>query len=1125
MNSSQLIFQKLEAFTRKYYTNELLRGTLLFVGIGLLYFIATVSLEYFLWLKVQGRTLLFWVFVLVELVLFIRFILLPVFKLIKLQKGINYTQASLLIGKHFPEIDDKLLNFLQLLESNQSSASTELLLASIDQKAQRLQPIPFSNAIRFSSNKKYLPLALIPLLFCLYFYASGQTNILAEGLHRVVNYREQFIPPAPFRFEVLNAQLQTEQHQDFTLRVRTVGKVVPANALVFIGNENYYMEQEAPGVFRYTFTQPDQTISFHVEANAIDSPELELEVVEVPAITNLAMQLQYPAYLGKKAEQVQGTGNGIYPEGTKITWLIQTQATSWIDWKSGTQSARFTAQDTRFSFSKTLNEQLQYSISTSNTKIKHYETVQYQLGVIKDQFPSISVSAAPDSIKTALPYVIGQVGDDYGLTKLQLVYYPKDSAQLAKSVQLPVQKNTIDRFVYAFPGSLSLEEGKSYDYYFEVFDNDAPHGFKSSKSSVFSSRLSTQAERENQLLQQQNSAISSLEKSLKNQDKQLDAIDKIQKAGKEKDKLEFKDQQKVNDFIQRQKKQDEVMKAFAEKMKENLDKFKSNEKDPFKEELEKRLEKAQKDLEKNQKLLDELKALNEKIKNEELLEKLDQFKQKSKNQTKNLEQLVELTKKYYVEKKAEQLLEQLEKLAEKQEQLAEQDKANSAEKQEQLQKEFDKFQEELKELQKENNELKAPLDLPKDEEKEKSIDEDMQKAATELQKKQQSKAKPSQKSAAKKMKEMAQKMGQSMEGGEKEQLEEDVKMLRQVLDNLLAFSFSEENLILQFKGLQRGAPSFTKQLKTQQDLKLQFKHVDDSLFALSLRNPKIAENITQEIGNVHYNLDKALANLVEAQIAKGVSHQQYTIAAANKLADFLSETLNSMQMSLSGMGQGKPKPGKGQGQGMQLPDIIKKQDGLGDKMKGGMKKGQKPGESQSPGQGQKPGEGQEGKSGKSGKGGKEGQSGSSPGSTGENGQDREGDARAIMEIFKEQQQLREALQQELAKKGMGGSGQNALDQMKQLERQLINKGFSNELLQKAMNLKYELLKLDKALQLQGEEQKRQAETNKSNFSNTAAPLPAALQQYIQSVEILNRQSLPLRPNFTQKVQDYFQTHD
>jgi hypothetical protein len=37
------------------------------------------------------------------------------------------------------------------------------------------------------------------------------------------------------------------------------------------------------------------------------------------------------------------------------------------------------------------------------------------------------------------------------------------------------------------------------------------------------------------------------------------------------------------------------------------------------------------------------------------------------------------------------------------------------------------------------------------------------------------------------MKSMAVKMKESMEGSEKEQMEEDIKMLRQVLDNLLAF--------------------------------------------------------------------------------------------------------------------------------------------------------------------------------------------------------------------------------------------------------------------------------------------------------------------------------------------------
>ena len=260
--------------------------------------------------------------------------------------------------------------------------------------------------------------------------------------------------------------------------------------------------------------------------------------------------------------------------------------------------------------------------------------------------------------------------------------------------------------------------------------------------------------------------------------------------------------------------------------------------------------------------------------------------------------------------------------------------------------------------------MKAPVDLPKDAEKEKSIDEDLKKASDELLKDKKDKAKPKQKSAAKKMKEMGGQITESMEGGEMEQLEENVKMLRQILDNLLAFSFSQEDLMKQFKGLKRGSPSFNKDLKTQQNLKQQFKHVDDSLFAMSLRNPKIAEDVTKEIGNVHYNIEKALESFVDSQIPKGLSHQQYTISAANKLANFLSDALNNMQseMQMSGAGKGgKPKPGKEQGAGTQLPDIIKKQEGLGEKMKEGMKKGQKPGD------GKKPGDGEKGKSGKDGK--------------------------------------------------------------------------------------------------------------------------------------------------------------
>ncbi|MBY0487174.1 MAG: hypothetical protein K2P85_08340 [Flavobacteriaceae bacterium] len=1140
MENQNIIYNKLEQFIKKFYTNELLRGTIFFVGIGLLYFLFTLFVEYFLWLKPTARTILFWTFIVVELFLLLRFILFPIFKLFKLQKGINYDDASKIIGNHFNEVGDKLTNFLQLSRDSDSlQKNSELLLASIDQKANTLQPIPFGNAINFGTNKKFLPLAIIPILFFVFFYLSGNSNFISQSLNRVVHYKEQFLPPAPFEFQLLNKNLQTEQNQDFLLKVKTVGKVVPENAMIFIGDESYFMESNKAGEFQFVIPKPKESLEFHIEANDVSSHEYELNVVTVPSIANFEMVLNFPGYLNKKSEIIKGTGNAVLPEGTRVTWRMNTLATQKVEWLDAATKYAFAKQNNQFLLSKNIVQNTDYQIVTSNNKVQNYEKLNYQISVVKDQFPTITVGNAPDSLKIEKNYVLGQVSDDYGLSRLQVVYYPKDKLNSAKRGTIAVKRDVYDQFVFAFPSNLPVEQGVSYEYYFEIFDNDALHNFKSTKSSVFSNRIATESEKEDQVLQQQNDNINSLEKSLKTQDKQLNEMEKLQKMGKEKDNLEFKEQQKVNDFLDKQKKQDEMMKNFAEKMKDNLDKVKTEKKDEVKELLKDRLEKVDRDLEKNKKLLEELQKLNEKLEKDELFEKMDKLKQQSKNQTKSLQQLVELTKKYYVEKKAEQIADKLNKLSEKQDKLSENEKENSTEKQEVINKEFDKIQEELKDLEKDNKELKTPVELPDTDSKEKSIDEDLKKASDELKKASKAGAKPKQKSASKKMKQMGQDMQSSMESGDQDQMEEDVAMLRQILDNLLAYSFSQEDVMKQFKGLKRGSPSFNKNLKIQQDLKQQFRHVDDSLFALSLRNPKIAEEVTTEVGNVQYNVDKAIETLADANVPKGVSHQQFATSSANKLADMLAATLNNMQMSMqmSGSGKGKGKPKPGQGDGMQLPDIIKKQEGLGEKAKKGMKPGQKPGEGQGGKEGEKEGgkdgKGKEGKDGKEGNGkdGKDGKNGQGSGGNGqgnkdgENGQDGEGDAKAIMEIYKEQQQLREALQNELNKQGLGGQGQNALDQMKQIEKQLLNKGFNNEVLQKMLNLKYELLKLDKAIQQQGEEKKRQSETNKKEFNNSTNALPKRLQEYLNSVEILNRQTLPLRSNFNQKVQEYFKTND
>jgi len=61
-----------------------------------------------------------------------------------------------------------------------------------------------------------------------------------------------------------------------------------------------------------------------------------------------------------------------------------------------------------------------------------------------------------------------------------------------------------------------LKSGVSYNYYFEVFDNDALQNFKSSRSSLFSYRKQTQEEIENEQLQKQENTIKSLDRSLEN---------------------------------------------------------------------------------------------------------------------------------------------------------------------------------------------------------------------------------------------------------------------------------------------------------------------------------------------------------------------------------------------------------------------------------------------------------------------------------------------------------------------------------------------------------------------------------------------------------------------------------
>ena len=577
------------------------------------------------------------------------------------------------------------------------------------------------------------------------------------------------------------------------------------------------------------------------------------------------------------------------------------------------------------------------------------------------------------------------------------------------------------------------------------------------------------------------------------------------------------------------------MQQFSKQLQESLEKFQpeNKEKDPFKQQLEKRLQENQEQLKENEKLLKELEELQDKISQEELTEKLEKVANKNKNQEKNLEQLIELTKRYYVTKKSEKLSEELFKLGVEQRKLAEkQEQQNTKQAQEKINKKFEKYKQELEELKKENETLKSPMKLPQDKVGEKEVDRQQQQATQKLEKQNKAGAKQNQKKAGKKMQEMGQQMMMALSGSQGEQIEEDLAMLRQILDNLIVFSFRQEALMEDFKLTQYGNPLFGKRLNIQNDLKQNFQHIDDSLFSLSLRQPAIGQKINESITQVHYNLKKAMERLAENQISKGVGSQQYTVTATNNLANLLTNLLTSMQQQQMGQGsgsgkQGMPKPGQGQGEGFQLPDIIEKQKSLAEKMQEGMgekgKEGKEGEQGEGEGEGKGEGEGQGSGEGQGQREGGNGTPGNQPNASPTN-QSENNDAE-LFEIYKQQQQLRQDLEDRLSKLGLEGLGGQLIKKMQGIEQQLLDKGFNRGTLEKMLNLQYELLKLKEADLKQGQESRRESISNRKTYTNTTGLSADQIKKYFNTTEILNREALPLRQEYKEKVQSYFKKNN
>ena len=253
MNSSYpILLSKLDEFIRKYYRNQLVKGLIYGITLCLSIFIVIAAAAYFGNFGIAIRTVLFYCLIAGCLGIFINYIVIPLLKLNHIGKTLGYEDAARIIGKHFSEIEDKLLNVLQLNSQKEKDPfagyyGMELIEAGIEQKIKAIRPIPINIAIDIGKNKKYLPWLALPV-FIILLIMLLRPALLQQGTTQLVHYNTFYAKAAPFHFILENKDLNVMQQKDITINLKISGNEIPENVFIVYEGSNYKMDKSNPGL-------------------------------------------------------------------------------------------------------------------------------------------------------------------------------------------------------------------------------------------------------------------------------------------------------------------------------------------------------------------------------------------------------------------------------------------------------------------------------------------------------------------------------------------------------------------------------------------------------------------------------------------------------------------------------------------------------------------------------------------------------------------------------------------------------------------------------------------------------------------------------------------------------------
>jgi hypothetical protein len=834
-------------------------------------------------------------FIVIALVLF--YIGTPLYYWFYDKSKYSYYWFAKQIGNADSSVDDKLLNILELKNSNRNNS---LVNASIEQKISNVNVSQIETFFTFRTLLKqiYIFLGLIVLISLL---ALLNPQSFSYSTQRILPYSSTQ-KELPYSIQLSNTNLNVDKGRDLYIKAEVIGIHRPERLYIDIGGEHYFMN-DSSNFFTYKLSNVKQSLSFRLVNDVYTSDLFHVNCIPVPILKQLKLNIKPPDYTYVDEFVVNGTGNVTFPYGSVLTWNISTIDTDSMYLLSDSMYSFSMSSSDNFSYQKRFFSNFNYHLILKNNNRDKLDSVIFSANIIPDQYPGIKLQTSRIDLLGTFNFV-GEISDDYGFYSFDFIIKNKDKEFV---VNIPLISSSVSQ-QFNYSGTLSDYKSKigndDVELLLRITDNDPFYPHKQSYSQSLYGKLPNQ----NELSSLEQSKVTSLKDKLSLGTQLLNQLNKEKQDIRKKllsENMSNWEKQQLSDQIEQTNNDLNQLSEEINKLRKELKEFskfdKQSELLDKKQQLEELLEKMMD--EELKELMEELKKLQNEISNNET-PKLDNVELSMEELEKHLDQNLEMLKRYEVEKKQEEIINELRELSKE----FNDSTSNTTQKElDSLKNELDNAFKEHQENIENNKDLQDPYNL-KDFDKEK---EEIKQQSDQLDNPED--LKDSKKNPGDEIKDLANQMQMNMQSAMQEQEAEDAAMIRELLENLLLFSFMQEKYIDQFNSLERYNLNELK--RKQVNLKERFKSLNDSLTALASRNSSVAVTLGNQIKNIHFNFNE-IQNVFQEERFKSIQvNQQDIMQSINELILLLNESLDQMD-SNSGMGGSCKKQSKKSKPGM-----------------------------------------------------------------------------------------------------------------------------------------------------------------------------------------------------------------